>query len=102
MANALLPIILQKFDQAIHLYKSASKIKSGSTGRIYGPIKLEKGYYYFQMMDKQPAGSHRSLDLVRDQIRFRLTQIKREKLAEELGEELRERFTIEVFREHIP
>lgn len=77
-------------------------VKSGSTGRIYGPIKLEKGYYYFQMMDKQPAGSYRSLDLMQDQIRFRLTRIKREKLTEDLGKELRERFTVEVFREHIP
>jgi hypothetical protein len=77
-------------------------VKSGSTGRIYGPIKIEKGYYYFQMMDKQPKGSYRSLDLMQSQIRFRLTQIKRQKLAEDLGEELRERFAIEIFREHIP
>ena len=77
-------------------------VKSGSTGRIYGPIKMEKGYYYFQMMDKQSKGSYRSLDLMQSQIRFRLTQIKRQKLAEDLGEELRERFSIEIFREHIP
>jgi len=77
-------------------------VKSGSTGRIYGPIKMEKGYYYFQMMDKQAEGSYRSLDLMQSQIRFRLTQIKRQKLSEDLGEELRERFSIEIFREHIP
>ena len=54
------------------------------------------------MMDKQPAGSYRSLDLVDDQIRFRLTQIKREKLAEEMTKEMMARFSIEIFREHIP
>jgi hypothetical protein len=77
-------------------------VKSGRTGRIYGPIKLEKGYYYFQMMDKQPEGSYRSLDLMQDQIRFRLTRIKREKLTADLGQELMNRFSVEVFREHIP
>lgn len=77
-------------------------VKNGTTGRIYGPIKIDKGYYYFQMMDKQDAGSYRSLDLVRDEIRLRLTSIKREKLTEDLAKELTTKYTVEIFTEHIP
>lgn len=79
----------------------ARTIKNGRTGRIYGPINIEKGYYYFQMMDKQKAGSFRSLDLVQDEIRLRLVSIKREKLADELSEKLKDTYVVEVFPEHI-
>lgn len=76
-------------------------VKSGSTGRIYGPIRIEGGYYYFQMMDKQSADSYRSLDLVREEIELRLKSIKREKLAEEIVRKQSEKFTIEIYPEHI-
>ncbi len=76
-------------------------VKSGSTGRIYGPIKIEKGYYYFQMMDKQSAGTYRSLDLVQNDIRIRLTAIKREKLSEDLANKLAAKYAVEIFPEHI-
>ncbi len=76
-------------------------VKNGSTGRIYGPIRIEGGYYYFQMMDKQSADSYRSLDLVQDEIRLRLTAIKREKLSEDLFKKISDKYSIEIFPEHI-
>ncbi len=76
-------------------------VKTGNTGRIYGPIRIEKGYYYFQMMDKQKAGSYRSLDLVKEEIRLRLTAIKRNNIANELGKKLTEKYIVKIFMEHI-
>jgi hypothetical protein len=76
-------------------------VRTGSTGKIYGPIKIESGYYYFQMMDKQKAGSYRSLDLMKDEIRTRLISIKREKLSEDLAKKIAEKMDIEVHMEHI-
>jgi parvulin-like peptidyl-prolyl isomerase len=76
-------------------------VRTGSTGKIYGPIKIESGYYYFQMMDKQKAGSYRSLDLMKDDIRTRLISIKREKLSEDLAKKIAEKMDIEVHVEHI-
>ncbi len=76
-------------------------VRTGSTGKIYGPIKIESGYYYFQMMDKQKAGSYRSLDLMKDEIRTRLISIKREKLSEDLAKKIAEKMNIEIHMEHI-
>jgi hypothetical protein len=76
-------------------------VRTGSTGKIYGPIKIESGYYYFQMMDKQKAGSYRSLDLMKDEIRTRMISIKREKLSEDLAKKIAEKMDIEVHMEHI-
>jgi parvulin-like peptidyl-prolyl isomerase len=76
-------------------------VRNGSTGRIYGPIKIESGYYYFQMMDKQKSGSQRSLDLVNDEIKFRLTNIKRRKLKNEIIQKIALKYKIQIFPEHI-
>ena len=75
--------------------------RNGSTGKIYGPIKIGSGYYYFQMMDKQKAGSYRSLDLMKDEIRTRLIAIKREKLSEDLAKKIADKINIEIHMEHI-
>jgi hypothetical protein len=79
----------------------ARLVRSGNTGRIYGPIKIEQGYYYFQMMDKQSGGSYRSLDLVEEEIRLRLIAMRREKLTEELAQKLLEKSNVKIFPEHI-
>jgi hypothetical protein len=76
-------------------------VRTGSTGRIYGPIKIENGFYYFQMMDKQKAKTYRSLDLVKEEVRIRLEAIKRDQLAQELADKLTNSFKVEVFPEHI-
>lgn len=75
--------------------------KSGSTGKIYGPIKIKSGYYYFQMMDKQKAGSYRSLDLVKEEIRLRLIAIKKEQLTGELAKKIADKINVEIYMEHI-
>ena len=77
------------------------RARNGSTGKIYGPIKIGSGYYYFQMMDKQKAGSYRSLDLMKDEIRTRLIAIKREKLSEDLAKKIADKINIEIHMEHI-
>jgi len=79
----------------------ARLVKTGRTGKIYGPISIESGYYYFQMMDKQPKGSYRSLDLVRDDIRLRLLFVKRQELAEKISKELTPKYSVETYPEHI-
>jgi parvulin-like peptidyl-prolyl isomerase len=79
----------------------ARLVRSGNTGRIYGPINIEQGYYYFQMMDKQSSGSYRSLDLVEEEIRLRLIAMRREKLTEELAQKLVEKSNVKIFPEHI-
>ncbi len=76
-------------------------VKSGSTGRVYGPITMENGYYYFQMMDKQAGGTFRSLDLVKEDIRLRLAAIKRENLAEDLAKKLLEKYSVSTYPEHL-
>lgn len=75
--------------------------KNGKTGKIYGPIRLASGYYYFQMMDKQPKGSYRSLDLVKEQIKLRLMNIKRKKINENLAKKNLENYRVEIFPEHV-
>ncbi len=77
------------------------RVKIGKTGRIYGPISLEGGNYYFQMLDKQPAGSYRSLELVKDQIRMQLLNVRRRQLEREIAEQTAKNFKVEVFMEHL-
>lgn len=76
-------------------------VRSGNTGKIYGPINLENGYYYFQMMDKQAGGTFRSLDLVEEEIRLRLVAMRRQKLTEDLAQQLVEKASVKIFPEHI-
>lgn len=76
-------------------------VKLGTTGKIYGPIQIENGYYYFQMMDKQNSGSYRQLDLVKEDIRLRLIAMKREKLIDELAQKLVEKSDVRIFPEYI-
>lgn len=76
------------------------RVTSGTTGKIYGPIKLEKGQYYFQALDKQAAGSYRSLKLVKEDIRMRLLLEKRENLIKEIARETMKNLKVETYPEH--
>ncbi|MEJ2635245.1 MAG: peptidyl-prolyl cis-trans isomerase [Calditrichia bacterium] len=78
----------------------ARRVKSGSTGRIYGPVRIESGYYYFQMLDKQKKGSVRSQDLVEDDIRLRLINAKKESLVEDIAKKMSEKYSVEIYPEH--
>ncbi len=75
-------------------------VKNGRTGKIYGPIQIEGGYYYFQMLDRQPKGSYRSLDLVKDEIRLRLLNIKRLQERDKLVKKLQANSDVEIHLEH--
>ncbi len=76
-------------------------IKNGATGRIYGPIRIDRGYYYFQMMDRQPKGTYRSLDLVKEDIRLRLMNIRRNKLVADIAKKDEEKLSVSVYPDHI-
>jgi hypothetical protein len=71
------------------------------TGVIYGPIKSEDGYHYLQVLDRQPAGSIRSLELVRDEITTYLQVAKRHQAIKILKEEIRKEFKVETFYDNI-
>ncbi len=75
-------------------------VKNGRTGKIYGPIKIEGRFYYFQMLDRQPKGSYRSLDLVKDEIRLRLLNIKRLQERDKLVKKLQANSSVEIHLEH--
>ncbi len=77
------------------------RVKIGKTGRIYGPISLDGGVYYFQMLDKQPAGSYRSLELVKDQVKMQLLNIRRRQLEREIAQQTAKNFKVEIFIEHL-
>ncbi|RMF57121.1 MAG: hypothetical protein D6748_11890 [Calditrichaeota bacterium] len=76
-------------------------IRGTKTGLIYGPIRTKDGYHYLQVLDRQPAGSIRTLDLVKDDIRLRLEAQKRHEYIKMLKESLRKDFTVETFYENI-
>jgi len=85
-----------------NLRKEISRLViNGVTGKIYGPIKIENGIYYFQMLDKQPAGSYRNLDIVHDEIRMRLILKKRQQIIEEITDRTIKELKVEVFLDHI-
>ena len=77
-------------------------LKRKKTGVIVGPIRMKEGYHYFQILDRQPAGSIRSLDLVRDEIIARLQVQKRNQEIHRLIDKLKEQFEIELHLNHIP
>jgi peptidyl-prolyl cis-trans isomerase C len=71
------------------------------TGVIYGPIKSEDGYHYVQVLDRQPAQSIRSLELIRDEIITYLQVAKRHRAIKILKEEIRKEFNVETFYDNI-
>ncbi len=76
-------------------------IRGTRTGVIYGPIKTDTGYHFLQVIDRQPAGSIRSLDLVAGEIRVILSAMKQREKLSELKAELRKKFKAETFYENV-
>jgi parvulin-like peptidyl-prolyl isomerase len=76
-------------------------IRGTRTGVIYGPIKTKNGYHFLQVIDRQPAGSIRSLDLVDGEIRAILAAVKQRENLSKLKAELRKKFEAETFYENI-
>ncbi|GAB4342765.1 MAG: peptidylprolyl isomerase [Calditrichia bacterium] len=77
------------------------RVKQGIVGKIYGPLKIEKGYYYFQILDKQKKNSIRELELVKDTIKERLEYVKRYKKINSETDKILKKYNAEVYPEHI-
>ena len=76
-------------------------IRGKKTGIIYGPVKTKEGYHYLQVLDRQPAESIRSLDLIHDEI-VALVQIeKREQLINNLKENTLKDLPVETFYNNV-
>ncbi len=76
-------------------------IRGTKTGLIYGPIYSKDGIHYLQVLDRQPAGSIRSLELVKDTIKAHLEAQKRQTYIKMIKQSVRKDFAIETFYENI-
>ncbi len=72
-------------------------IKRMKTGAISRPIKTKDGYHFFQLLDRQPKGSVRELDLVRDEIIIKLKREKRQQEKERLLNEAKSKAQIQTY-----
>jgi len=86
-------------DQMRDKFKKA--IRGTKTGVIYGPIRTDDGYHYLQVLDRQPAGSIRDLEIVRDEVITYLKVAKRHQAIKLLKEETRKEFSVETFYDNI-
>lgn len=59
-------------------------IKRLKTGAVSRPIKTKDGYHFLQLLDSEKKGTIRELDLVKNQIIFRIKRERREKERERL------------------
>ncbi len=75
-------------------------INRAKVGDIVGPIKSNNGYHFFQVLDRQPAGSYKALELVRTEIVARLKIEHRHKLVKELVDQLRRNAEVQIFLEN--
>ncbi len=76
-------------------------IQGTKTGLVYGPIRTSQGIHYLQVIDRKPAGSVRSISLVRNEIETFLRIARREKRIDEMVESMRKEFKAETFYENI-
>lgn len=72
-------------------------IRGKKTGIIYGPIRTKYGYHFLQVLDRQPAESIRSLELVRDEIIKTIRIEKRQQMIKNLKESIKKELPIETF-----
>jgi hypothetical protein len=72
------------------------KVKELSTGTISKPIKLIDGYHFIQLLDFQKKGNDKSLELVKDEIKLRLSIVKRKEELSKLKRELQANFNIQT------
>lgn len=76
-------------------------IRGNKTGLIYGPIRANEGYHFLQVLDRQPAGSTRAMELVENDIQLKLQIARRFQKIRLLKENLRKDFPVETFYENI-
>ncbi len=72
-------------------------LKRMKTGTISRAIKTSDGYHFFQLLDRQKAGSVRSLDLVRDEIILRLNKQHRDQEMKRLVQEAKQKVQIQTY-----
>ncbi len=72
------------------------KVKELSTGTISKPIKLTDGYHFIQLLDFQKKGNYKNLELVRNEIKLRLSIVKRKQELSKLKRELQANFDIQT------
>jgi len=65
------------------------------TGAISRPIELDNGFHIFKMIEKFPAGSQRSLALVRDEITAKIQSEKRQERYRQLLAQLKNSALVE-------
>lgn len=74
-----------------------SAIRGTKTGIIYGPIRTDEGYHFLQVLDRKPANSIRSLDLVRSEIIDVIKIEKRHAAIKRYVENLKKNYEVETF-----
>ncbi len=72
-------------------------LKRMKTGTITRPIKTKNGYHFFQLLDRQKAGTIRSLDLVRADIELRLKKLHRDKDMKRLIQQAKRNVQIQTY-----
>ncbi len=72
-------------------------LKRMKTGSISSPIKTSDGYHFFQLLDRQKAGTIRSLDLVRSEIVLRLKKQHRDQDMKRLVEQAKQQVQIQTY-----
>ncbi|NOX88037.1 MAG: hypothetical protein GXO77_03355 [Calditrichaeota bacterium] len=77
--------------------KLAKVLRRMKTGTISRPIKTKEGYHFFQLIDRQKKGSVRSLELVRDEIMFRLKKRQRDKEYADLVRQAKQNVQIQTY-----
>ena len=72
-------------------------LKRMKTGAVSKPIKTKDGYHFLQLLDSEKKGTIRELDLVKNQIIFRIKRERREKERERLLKETKNNAQIQTY-----
>ena len=72
-------------------------LKRLKTGAVSKPIRTKNGYHFLQLIDSEKKGSVRDVDLVKNQIIFRLKRERREAEKERLLREAKNNVQIQTY-----
>ncbi len=72
-------------------------IKRLRPGEISRAVQTDQGYHFLQLLDRQDAGTVRSLDLVKNQILLRLKRERYREELERLKKNLRKEYQIQTY-----
>ncbi len=72
-----------------------NRVEKAQINRIYGPIRIDNGYHFFQVKERLEKGTFFSLDSVRSSILERIYIQKVEQAQHDLVEELKPSYSIE-------